>query len=84
MKLYVMFGHRQERYKGEYNPEPFFCWSEYEVEENPEGFATECAKARESRAAEFAAMKVFAIEVNEDAIVKQLLEAPTIQGKLVT
>lgn len=82
MRLYILFGHRPEEYEGQYAPEVLVCWDEFCVESNPDGFDEECAKSREKYGDEFAAMRVFEVEVDGEEIVKHLTHHPVIQGEI--
>jgi len=85
MKLYVMFGQREESYDGQYAPEALdFSWDEYSVEENSDGFEKAIKEAEETAKKNgFIRTKLFAIEVDQDAIHRALNEVPTLKGKLV-
>ena len=82
MKLHVLFGHRKESYEGEYAPEPLLCWSEYEVEENTEGFEEALTDTLKQRGREFAATRVFIIHIDGDKIRRHLVEAPELTGRI--
>ena len=82
MDLYILFGQRVERYAGEYSPEPLLCWSEYDVDENEDGFEKACEEERAKHGKEFAAFQVIKVAVSQSKIRQLLLEAPTISGKV--
>ena len=73
MKLYVLFGQPKERYEGEFAPEPCLCWSEFEADENPDGFEEACTQARQNK--EFQAFVLTTVKVDSDAI-RNLMLAP--------
>lgn len=82
MKLYVMFGQREENYPGQYGPEAInFIWDEYCVEENLEGFevAKEEAEAKAKKDG-FLRTKLFIIEVDSNKIDHALNKAPVLHG----
>ena len=82
MKLHILFGHRHEVYAGEHAPEPLLCWSEFEVEENPDGFETAVKEILTERSKDFAKMRMFDVHVDDDAIVRALHEKPVLRGKV--
>lgn len=47
MKLYVLFMQQKESYEGEYLPEVLVSWTEYERDENPDGFDIDIEDAKE-------------------------------------
>jgi hypothetical protein len=82
MKLHILFGHRPELYAGEHAPEPLLCWSEHEVEENPDGYEAEVKKTLAERGKDFAATRLFVVYVDDDAIVRALHERPALRAKV--
>ena len=82
MKLHILFGHRAERYAGEYAPEPLICWSEHEVDENPEGFAKDIESTTAARNHEFAVIRLVNVNVDGDRIMRLMHEPPTVEGTL--
>lgn len=82
MKLHILFGHRKESYEGEFEPEPLLCWSESEVDENPEGFAEDVEKTLLERGKDFERTRMFTVRVNGEAIVRQMYEVPELEGEL--
>lgn len=82
MKLYVMFGQREESYPGQHGPEALdFVWDEYCVDENPDGFEQACKEAEEKAKKDgFLRTKLIVVNVNGDKISKLLNEPPTIEG----
>ena len=82
MKLHILFGHRPELYAGEHAPEPLLCWSEYEVEDNPDGYEEAIKEALAERSKDFAATRLFIVHVDDDAIVRALHERPVLRAKV--
>lgn len=69
MDLLILFGQRKESYAGEYAPEPLACWSEYERDENPEGYAADIErKQAEAKVSGFISTRVVVVSVDQDAI----------------
>lgn len=82
MKVYLMFGQRPVLYEGELGPEALdFAWDEYCVDDNPEGFE-EAVKAAEEKAKKdgFLRTKLFAVEVDSNAIDRALNKTPVLKG----
>lgn len=84
MKLFILFGHRQEEYDGQFAPEALVCWDEFCVEENPDGFEEECAKYLKKTEGEFAATRVIQVEVDGEEIIRHLTGTPTIEGAVTS
>lgn len=82
MKLHILFGHRHELYVGEHAPEPLLCWSEFEVEENPDGFEAAVKETLTARSKDFAATRLFAVHVDDDLVVRALHETPVLRSKV--
>ncbi len=80
MKLYTMFGQRTESYEGEYAPEVLLCRTEFDVDENPDGFAEACAEERKKAEKEFSSVRVLAIEVDGEKIARLLNKTPVVKG----
>ncbi len=84
MRLHILFGQRKESYSGEHAPEPLLCWSEWQVEENPDHFDNEVDEATNVNRAEFESIRLFIVVVDQDEIRRRLLEAPKIIGMLLS
>ena len=84
MKLYVMFGQREESYPGQYGPEALdFIWDEYCVDENPQGFEDACAKAMaEAKQNGFVRTMLMAVEVDQAKVAKLLNGIPELKGEV--
>jgi hypothetical protein len=83
MNLHILFGHRKESYEGEYTPEPLLCWSEFEVDDNPEGFDADVLKTLKERGTDFEVTRLILIRVNGDAITRILRQPPVLAGEVV-
>ena len=81
MNLAILFGQSKEEYEGQYAPEPLECWSEFNVEENPEGFEEACDDAKANNGY-MTAYKVINIEVDQDKIRELLIGTPTLKGEI--
>lgn len=82
MKLYVMFGQREEG--DDCAPEALeFAWDEYCHDENPGGFEEALTKV-EAKAKQdgFLRTKLFAIEVDGEKIHRLLNKTPTLKGEI--
>lgn len=82
MWLHILFGQRMQRYDGEYAPEPLECWSEYEVDENPEGFQEAIKKHQAKLGNEFDKMQVFKVRVDQDFIDCFMNGTPSMDGDI--
>lgn len=82
MWLHILFGQRMQRYDGEYAPEPLECWSEFEVEENYEGFREAVEKHRKKLDGEFENMQVFKVRVDHDFIDAFMNGTPSMDGDI--
>ncbi len=82
MKLFILFGQRNQSYEGEYAPETLVCWEEFSVEENPEGFEGECDAAREKNKNDFSAFRVIHVNVDGDKIDRLLNKTPVVKGDI--
>lgn len=80
MNLHILFGQRKQSYAGEHAPEPLLCWSEYEIEENPEGFDQEVLEKTKKAESDFSAVRLIVVEVDQDKIARLLNEPPTVKG----
>lgn len=82
MKLFVLFGQQKESYDGEHAPAALLVWDEYAVDENPEGFEKDVEKTKATYREDMIAMRVVAVEVDQDKIRRLLLSTPTIPGEI--
>lgn len=82
MKLYILFGQRKQTYDGEYAPEALVCWTEYDADENPDGFASACQDATAMYGSEFSAFRVINVLVDGDKIDRLLNGTPTVKGEV--
>lgn len=82
MKLYILFGQRRQNYDGEYAPEVLLCWTEPDVDENPEGWesAVEAAKVE---ATDFSATRVILVAVNGERVAGLLNNPPVVTGHVL-
>ena len=80
MNLHILFGQRKQSYAGEYAPEVLVCWTESDVEENPEGFDQAVLEAVEKAKSDFSATRVLIVSVNAQKITRLLNESPVIEG----
>lgn len=76
MKLFILWGQRKESYEGQYAPEALNCWTEFEVDENPEGFEEDCEAQKAKHLKEFVAFRVIPVEVSGDKIRNILVGTP--------
>ena len=83
MKLKILFGQRKQRHPGQNAPETLLCWTEYEVEENPDVFEKECNRHRTLLQSEFTAFKLIDVSVDQDKIESLLNDVPTVVGSVV-
>lgn len=83
MNLHILFGHRKESYPGEHAPEPLLCWSEFEVDENPDGYDADVLRTLQERAIDFEVTRLILVRVDADAIGRLLREPPVIVGEIV-
>ena len=83
MKLHILFGHRAERYPGEYAPEPLLCWSQCEIDDNPAGFEEDVERIVATQGKDFAVTRMFVVNVDEDQIVRRMREPSEINGELL-
>ena len=84
MNLHILFIQRKERHPGEHAPEARIVWDEFSVEENPDGFEEACAKDLKEIGNDIQAHRVIQVAVGQDEIRKLLLDAPTVEGKIVS
>jgi hypothetical protein len=82
MDLYILFGQRKENYDGEHAPEALLCWTEYDVDENGEGWDAEVAKVTATNATSMAAIRVVRVAVDQDKIRRLLLVPPKVEGNV--
>lgn len=80
----VLFGQRKERYDGEHAPEPVLCWSEFEVDDNPDGWEKAVHSKKAAYAEGFQAFRIVAVNVDGDKIRKLLLGMPVVEGGVET
>jgi len=66
MKLFVLFGQRQERYAGQFGIEALDCQTEYEVDDNPELLHKK--KEWHQTHGDFAALEIVELDVDEKAV----------------
>lgn len=83
MNLHILFGQRIQAREGEYAPEVLLCWTEYDIDENPEGFDEEVERAQEKAASDFSTTRVIIVQVDQDRITRLLNEAPVVKGKVL-
>lgn len=84
MKLYILWGQRKENYPDEYAPEALNCWTEFEVEENEDGFVADCKEQQEKKKGQFEAFRVIPIEVSGNKIRDLLIGTPEpLKGEIV-
>ena len=71
--------------KGEPDPELLVAWDDYSVDENPEGFQTECAAAYERVRSDDAGAGPRAITLSVDATaIEKAFAAPTVNATVQT
>src|ERR1700677_3385044 len=80
MDLHILFGQRKEQYDGEHTPEALLCWTEYDIEENAEGWDIAVAATKETNAANMMAMRVVRVAVDGDKIRSLLVVPPRVEG----
>lgn len=80
MNLHILFGQRKQSYDGEYAPEALVCWTEHDIEENPEGFDQAVLEATEKAKDDFSATRVIVVSVNVHKIARLLNESPVVEG----
>lgn len=80
MKLYTMFGQRKQRHEGEFGPEVLLCWDEFSVDENVDGWEEACQETRSNHQESFSAIRVIAVNVDQEVITRLLNEPPEITG----
>jgi hypothetical protein len=79
MKLVILFGQPSDKLLA---PVPLVTWSEFEVEENPDGFGAECEsiKHNDLDPNAYSAYRVIEVKVDEGKISTLLVEQPSIEG----
>lgn len=81
MNIYVLFGHRKEKYEGEFAPEALAVASQFTMEENPEFMRCRVERHRDSK--EFAGLEVVKIAISCEDVMQQLYpKQQTIIGKV--
>lgn len=80
MNLHILFAQRRQSYDGEHAPEALLCWTEFDVDENPDGFDEAVAEAQ--KAPDFTAFRVILVKVDGDKIDRLLNRPPVIQGEI--
>jgi hypothetical protein len=84
MDLHILFGQRKESYDGEHAPEALVCWTEYDVDENAEGWQEAVAKAKAENGEHMLAMREIRVTCDGDHIRRLLLGSPAILGTVKT
>lgn len=83
MKIHVLFMQRQERYQGEFGPEALVAIDEFCLDENPDNWAEQVAKAKAAHKDVSAGFAEVAISVDGDEIRRRCLnEQPALKGKI--
>lgn len=81
MKIFVLFGHRKEKYDGEYAPEALACMDEVGYDENPGYLCDEYDKMKNS--GEFAALEIIPIVFSSNVLMNYLYPPkPPIQARI--
>lgn len=83
MKLHILFGQRKQSYDGEHAPEALVCWTEYDRDENPDGFDKACEEAEAKYGPEFSAFRIIDVEVDGDKLDRLLNGRPKIKGEVL-
>jgi hypothetical protein len=82
MKLHILFGQRKEAYEGEHAPEPLLCWSEFEIDDNPEGWEEAKEKEIENGKSWLQATREICLSVDGDRIRQLLVGIPTVAASI--
>jgi hypothetical protein len=82
MDLFILFGQRKEAYDGEHAPEALLCWTEFDVDENNEGWNKAVDEAKKEYAASMTATRVIRVSVDQARVRRLLLLSPLIQGDI--
>lgn len=80
MNLHILFGQRKQSYDGEHAPETLLCWTEYDIDENPEGFDAAVAEAKKKAERDFSSTRVLIVKVDGDKLDRLLNKTPVAQG----
>ena len=67
---------RNCRYPGEYQPELWDAWSEYVLEDNPDGYAESLGKAHNILGSELTAVRELEVIISE-GVIDNLFRVPT-------
>ena len=81
MRLYALFAMRKSSVDDDLLPECLVCWDEFCVEENPDGFDTDCEKAKKSLGDELAFARVVELSV-PDSELRKLFGPASIAAKV--
>lgn len=82
MKLYVIMGHRHERYDGEHAPEAIECWDEHSRNDNPDGFLDSLENAKAQK--DFAAVTIITLRVGTADVMAALYPKNELKAELVS
>lgn len=80
MRLAILFGQPVERYEGEYAPEPLLCWSEYQMDDNPDGWRAMLKSTEQQAVSDGYITRLMYVEVSGEKIRSLLLDTPSIKG----
>ena len=80
MKLYILFGHRKERYEGEFAPEALEIMDEYNCDDNPSWLSEKLKEYEQS--GDFDLLKIMTVHINTQTFERLFFETEELQGDL--